>query len=70
MENIKTVDSCYTRLRVLLKDPEKVNEAKLKGETGASGVIKKGDNVQVVYGLNVNSVRKSVDEYLGRTEPV
>lgn len=70
MENIKTVDSCYTRLRVLLKDPDKVNEAKLKGETGASGVIKKGDNVQVVYGLNVNSVRKSVDEYLGRTEPV
>ena len=69
-ENIKTVDNCYTRLRVLLHDAEKIDEAKLKHETGASGVIKKGDNVQVVYGLNVNSVRKSVDEYLGRTEPV
>ncbi|MDE1549114.1 PTS transporter subunit EIIC [Jeotgalibaca caeni] len=64
-ENIKTVENCYTRLRVTLEDPTKVNEAVLKNETGASGVITKGENVQVVYGLNVTQVRKSVDDYLG-----
>lgn len=53
-----------------LIDPEQVDEVALKNRTGASGVIKKGKNVQIVYGLNVNSVRTSVDQYLGRTEPV
>jgi PTS system maltose and glucose-specific IIC component len=37
----------------------------LRQETGASGVIVKNNNVQVVYGMQVNSIRKSVDEYLG-----
>lgn len=63
--NIKTVENCYTRLRVTLEDPAKVNETTLKNETGASGVITKGENVQIVYGLNVTQVRKSVDDYLG-----
>lgn len=64
-ENIKTVENCYTRLRLTLVDPSKVNESILKNETGASGVITKGENVQVVYGLNVTQVRRSVDQYLG-----
>ena len=66
-ENITKVDNCYTRLRLILADPELVKEDVLKLETGANGVIKKGNNVQVVYGLKVNSVRKAVDTYLGRT---
>lgn len=64
-ENITKVDNCYTRLRLILANPDLVKEEVLKGETGANGVIKKGNNVQVVYGLKVNSVRKAVDEYLG-----
>lgn len=68
-ENIKTVENCYTRLRLTLEDPTKVDEDVLKNETGASGVVRKGNNVQVVYGLNVTSVRKSVDEYLGNASP-
>lgn len=64
-ENIKTVENCYTRLRLTLVEPSKVNESILKNETGASGVITKGENVQVVYGLNVTQVRRSVDQYLG-----
>ncbi|MGP6138641.1 PTS transporter subunit EIIC [Jeotgalibaca sp. A127] len=64
-ENIKTVENCYTRLRLTLADPSKVDEAILKNETGASGVITKGENVQVVYGLNVTQVRRSVDQFLG-----
>nr|WP_277620264.1 PTS transporter subunit EIIC [Mesobacillus campisalis] len=63
-ENIESVDNCYTRLRLVLKNPEAVNEEVLK-ETGSKGVIKSGNNVQVVYGLNVKSVRDQVDKRLG-----
>ncbi len=63
-ENIENVDNCYTRLRLVLKDPGKVDEGLLK-ETGSKGVIKSGNNVQVVYGLNVKTVRESVDQNLG-----
>jgi len=65
-ENIKTVTNCYSRLRLTVDDPEMVNEAALKNETGASGVVVKDENVQVVYGLQVNKIRKTVDKYLGR----
>lgn len=67
-ENIETVTNCYTRLRLTLQEPNKVDESILKNETGASGIIVKGQNVQVVYGLQVESIRKSVDKYLGITE--
>jgi maltose/glucose PTS system EIICB component len=63
-ENIENVDNCYTRLRLVLKDPNVVDEQMLK-ETGSKGVIKSGNNVQVVYGLNVKSVRDQVDQKLG-----
>lgn len=64
-ENITKVDNCYTRLRLILSNPDLVQEDVLKQETGASGVIKKGNNVQVVYGLHVTAVRKAVDQHLG-----
>ncbi|KAA9032436.1 PTS transporter subunit EIIC [Niallia endozanthoxylica] len=64
-ENINSVTNCYTRLRLTLDSPEKVDEAALKSQTGASGVIIKDKNVQVVYGLQVNNIRKAVDSYLG-----
>lgn len=63
-DNIKKVDNCYTRLRLIIDDTSKVNQAALKA-TGASGVIVKDRNVQVVYGLQVTRVRKAVDEFLG-----
>lgn len=40
-----------------------VDESILK-DTGTAGVIKNGNNVQVVYGPKVNEVRNSVDKYL------
>jgi len=40
----------------------------LKNGTGANGVVKKGNNVQVIYGLKVTAVRKAVDEELGNGE--
>lgn len=66
-DNIVKVDNCYTRLRLILKNSEIVNETVLKEETGANAVIIKGENVQVVYGLKINAVRKAVDEVLGIT---
>lgn len=62
--NIENVDNCYTRLRLILKDPNAVDELTLK-QTGSKGIIKSGNNVQVVYGLNVKSVRDQVDQQLG-----
>jgi len=65
VDNIVKVDNCFTRLRLILKDSSLVNEAVLKNETQANGVVIKGENVQVIYGLKVTGVRKSVDEFLG-----
>lgn len=67
-ENIDTITNCYTRLRLTLRQPNLVDEETLKTKTGASGVIVKDKNVQVVYGLQVTTVRKSVDDYLGREQ--
>lgn len=64
-DNIKKVDNCYTRLRLIIGDVSKVDQQVLKEQTGANGVIVKGENVQVVYGLQVTRVRKMVDKYLG-----
>lgn len=64
-ENLEKVDNCYTRLRLILKNPELVKDDVLKNETGANGVVKKGNNVQVIYGLKVNAVRRAVDAALG-----
>lgn len=64
-ENIKTVTNCYTRLRLTVEDPGKVNADILKQQTGANGVIIKDENVQVVYGLQVTNIRKAVESYLG-----
>ncbi len=56
-ENIVVVDNCYTRLRVTVKDVNYINEPELKS-TGAKGIIKQGNNVQVVYGLHVKKCVK------------
>ncbi|MDU2945696.1 UNVERIFIED_ORG: PTS system IIB component (Glc family) /PTS system IIC component (Glc family) [Citrobacter freundii] len=61
--NIEVVDNCYTRLRVTVKDIAIINEPQLKA-TGAKGVIKQGNNVQVVYGLHVKKMREAVEAFL------
>ncbi|MGM0110998.1 PTS system, maltose/glucose-specific IIB component [Enterococcus sp. DIV0187] len=65
-ENIKTIDNCYTRLRLKLEKPELVNEGLLKNQTQAKGVISNGENVHVVYGLTVPQIREKLEKYLGR----
>ena len=64
-DNIEKVDNCFTRLRLIVKDSSLVKDEVLKQQTGAAGVFKKNETVQVVYGLQINQVRKAVDKELG-----
>lgn len=59
-DNIKDIDCCATRLRITVFKPELVNEGKLKA-SGASGVIKKGDGVQVIYGPHVTVIKSNLE---------
>ena len=63
-DNIRNIDSCATRLRVTVFDAAKVNDALLRS-TGASGVIRKGEGVQIIYGPRVTVIKSEVEEYLG-----
>ena len=63
-DNLLEVDNCFTRLRLKVKDISLVDEERLKRDTGAAGVMKSGEVVQVVYGLKINAVRKAVDAEL------
>lgn len=65
--NLTDVDCCATRLRITVKDPEKVDDAGLKA-TGASGVIKKGGGVQVIYGPRVTVIKSELEDYLGHID--
>lgn len=62
-KNISDVDCCATRLRCTVFDAAKVDEGILKS-TGASGVIKKGTGVQVIYGPRVSVIKSNLQEYL------
>ena len=62
-DNISDVDCCATRLRCTVLDSDKVREDVLK-RTGASGVIKRGRAVQIIYGPNVTVIKANFEEYL------
>ncbi|MGL5548481.1 MAG: PTS transporter subunit EIIC [Culicoidibacterales bacterium] len=62
-DNISDLDSCATRLRVTVKDPAKVDDKMLKG-TGAAGLVKSGNGVQVIYGPRVSVIKSNIEEYL------
>lgn len=61
--NIVNVENCFTRLRVEVKDISLINEEKIN-EVENSGIVKKGNNVQIIYGLQVATMRKAVDKTL------
>ncbi len=62
-KNIETVDCCATRLRCTVVSPNLVNDAALRA-TGASGVIHKGNGVQVIYGPHVTVIKSNLEDYL------
>lgn len=62
-KNISDVDCCATRLRCTVVDPEKVQDGLLK-QTGPSGIIKKGQGIQIIYGPSVSVIKSNLEEYL------
>ncbi len=62
-DNISDVDCCATRLRITVRDGGKVSDAKLKS-SGAAGVIKKGNGVQIIYGPRVTVIKSELEDFL------
>ena len=61
--NISDVDCCATRLRCTVENPGLVDESLLKS-TGASGVVRKGDGIQIIYGPRVTVIKSNLEDYL------
>ena len=62
-KNIADVDCCATRLRCTVKKAALVNDTILKS-TGASGVVHKGNGVQIIYGPRVTVIKSNLEDYL------
>ena len=64
-ENISDVDCCATRLRCTVHHAGKVDKQILQS-TGASGVIQKGEGVQIIYGPRVTVIKSNLEDYLDK----
>lgn len=62
-DNLSDVDCCATRLRVTVNDASKVIDDMLKS-SGASGVIHKGNGVQVIYGPKVSVIKSDLEDFI------
>lgn len=62
-KNISDVDCCATRLRCTVHKAELVSDELLKS-TGASGVVHKGNGVQIIYGPRVTVIKSNLEDYL------
>lgn len=62
-KNISDVDCCATRLRCTVYKSELINDS-LLNSTGASGVIHKGNGVQIIYGPKVTVIKSNLEDYL------
>ena len=63
-ENITLVDACMTRLRVTVKDLEKVAELAAWKAEGAMGLIKKDNGIQAVYGPKADVLKSDINDIL------
>ena len=61
--NLSDVDCCATRLRITVINPSLVDDALLK-ESGASGIIHKGNGVQIIYGPQVSVVKSNLEDFI------
>lgn len=62
-ENINSVDNCFTRLRVNIKDVDKVDKDKIN-EVENSGIVVKDKDIQIILGLSVGEVAEKVKNAL------
>lgn len=61
--NISDIDCCATRLRCTVYDAALVDDARLRA-TGASGVIRKGLGIQIIYGPKVTVIKSDLEDFL------
>ncbi|MFZ4535346.1 PTS glucose transporter subunit IIBC [Propionivibrio sp.] len=61
--NITSLDACITRLRVAVKVPAKVDQARLKA-LGASGVMTVGNGFQAIFGPLSENLKGEMEDYL------
>lgn len=64
-ENIEDVDACMTRLRVTVKDIDKVADEKEWKKNGALGLILKDSGVQAIYGPKADVLKSNIQDILG-----
>ena len=63
-ENITLVDACMTRLRVTVKDLDKVADTSAWKAEGALGLIKKDNGIQAVYGPKADVLKSDINDIL------
>ena len=68
-KNISDVDCCATRLRCTVVKPELVNEDVLR-MTSPSGIVRKGQGIQVIYGPAVSVIKSNLEDYLEKAPDV
>lgn len=66
--NIEHVTNCFTRLRVTVKDENKVEKGILEKVSQQKGIVENGKNIQVVIGMGVQTFKEEVCDVLGITE--
>ena len=62
-DNIESLENCFTRLRVNVKDESLVDED-LINHMKNSGIMRKGKDIQIILGMQVAQVRGQVEEAL------
>lgn len=67
LDNINSVDNCFTRLRISVIDVHKVDKAVLE-QAECKGVVLRQNEIQIIYGTNVGKYRKLFDDYVERLE--
>ena len=63
-ENIELVDACMTRLRVTVKDVEKVADLEEWKKQGAMGLVKKDNGIQAIYGPKADVLKSDINDVL------
>ena len=68
--NIVDVDACMTRLRVTVKDAEKVGTEEQWKAEGAMGLVMKGQGVQAIYGPKADVLKSDIQDVLDSGEVI
>ena len=68
--NIVDVDACMTRLRVTVKDADRVGTEEQWKSEGAMGLVMKGQGVQAIYGPKADVLKSDIQDILDSGEVI